>query len=53
MVISCVSAFPGSGSGIPARETLIKLSLSTARIDTVKPDELANQAEDTGNDDRL
>jgi hypothetical protein len=35
------------------RETLIKFSLSTARSDRFAPDELANQAEDTGDDDRL
>jgi len=40
-------------SNLSIRETLIKLSLSTARFDTVTPDELANQTEDTGNDDRL
>jgi hypothetical protein len=35
------------------RETLIKFFLSTARSDKVAPDELANQAEDTGDDDGL
>jgi len=35
------------------KENLIKFSLSTARSDKVAPDERANQAEDTGDDDRL
>jgi hypothetical protein len=35
------------------KETLIKFFLSTARSDKVAPDELANQAEDTGDDDGL
>jgi hypothetical protein len=36
-----------------AKETLIKFSLSTASSYKVAPDELADQAKDTGDDDRL
>src|SRR5262249_49372585 len=35
------------------RETLIKCSLSTASIDRVRPDEIGEQAEDTGDDDGI
>ncbi len=36
-----------------SKEILIKFPLSTVRSDKVAPDELATQAEDTGDDDRL